>query len=111
MPHKNFTWKHSDQKILNVIHETLLRIFKSNDYQINVNDICFYLNISPIKIHSNRQYNTLLSYIKINKGGILHFLQQYSFISVSSEKNQTIIHFDIDYFNIYGWNDRITDDQ
>lgn len=110
MPHKNFTWKISDQKILNIIHETLLKIFKSNNYKININDICFYLNISPIKIHSNQKYNTLLSYIKINQGGILQFLQKYNCISILSEKKQTMIIFDIDHFIIYGWNNRITDD-
>jgi hypothetical protein len=110
MPHNKFSWKMPDDKILEMIHSNLLRVFHCENYEINIEDICFYLNISPTKIHSNKKHNSLLSYIKINYGGILQFLKQYSFFSISQNNNSTIIKLDIDYFNIYGWNNRITPD-
>ena len=103
MPHK-VSWKISEENIIQNIQENLLRIFKCENYKTNVKDLCFYLNISPIKIHSNKKYNSLLSFIKINYGGILPFLKKYKFISIH---NSDII-FDHKYFDIYGWNDRIT---
>ena len=109
MPHNQFSWKIAEEKIVEMIHSNLLRIFHCENYEINVKDICFYLNISPIKIHSNKKHNSLLSYIKINYGGILPFLKQYPFISIVPN-NTTIIKLNINQFNIYGWNNRITPD-
>ena len=85
MSQNSIRWNLSEEKIIEIIHLTLIDILKEKkDKKCPMNQLVPLLN-SQAKIHrinDHRKYNLFSKYLKIEHSGFLNFIEDYYFYEI-----------------------------
>lgn len=94
MVQSSVKWNFSHDKCFEIIHLTIIDILSEKNGKIlSLNALIENLNSRTkiYKLHNSKRLNMFSKYLKIEYGGVIHFLESFNFYSVVKTKKEIYI--------------------
>ena len=95
MGHNQIKWTISEEKVMHLIHRTIIEILRSQSKRyISLKELAFLLNnrTRAYHIHPQKKHNRLTKYIVIKYGSLLKFLKNHDIYEIKREKSREFIY-------------------
>ena len=103
MGHNQIKWTISEEKVMHLIHRTIIEILRSQSKRyISLKELAFLLNnrTRAYHIHPQKKHNRLTKYISIKYGSVLNFLERFDIYEIKRASIETITLRDMDHLSI-----------